>query len=168
MDKKDLKILRELERNARKSSKAIGKAIGLHPDVVRYRIDRLVKQNIIASFLTFVNFAKIGFVDYPAPLAALFNLPLFKDGIRFMMSLLTFLALLYLVRFIWSSLKYASSDNKKPDEPTILLFCMLALIIAYTTLHSFFFVITRYILPIAPLYLIIITFSLEKIVSRGK
>jgi len=108
---------------------------------------------------------KIGFVDYPAPLAALFNFSLFKDGIRLTMSILTFLALLYLLKFVWSDLKRAPPG---PDESTTLLFCMLALIFAYVTIHSFFFVLTRYALPIAPLYLIIITFVLEKTASHRK
>lgn len=61
---KDRKILCELEKNARRSNRAIAKKVGLHVDVVRYRINKLIESGIIHSFLTFVNFAKLGYTDY--------------------------------------------------------------------------------------------------------
>ncbi len=64
MDVKDKKILFELENNARLSNKVIGKRIGVKPDLVRYRINNLVEEGIIQKFLTFVNFAKLGYTDY--------------------------------------------------------------------------------------------------------
>lgn len=111
---------------------------------------------------------KIGFVDYPCWLTTLFNFTLFKDGIRFAMSLLTLAALLYLLKFVWSNRRYISADKKQPDEQTILLSCVFVLITSYIILHSFFFILTRYILPITPLYLITITFFLQRIISHNK
>lgn len=64
LDKKDKKILIELEKNARQSNKQIAKKVGVNTDLVRYRINRLQEEGVIGWFLSFVNFAKIGFMDY--------------------------------------------------------------------------------------------------------
>ena len=61
---KDRKILYELEKNARQSNRAIAKKVGLNVDVVRYRINKLVERGVIHGFLTFVNFANLGYTDY--------------------------------------------------------------------------------------------------------
>ncbi len=64
LDLKDKKIILELEQDCRQSNHQLGRKVGLSPDVVRYRINRLEKNNIIAWHLTFVNFAKLGYTDY--------------------------------------------------------------------------------------------------------
>jgi DNA-binding Lrp family transcriptional regulator len=64
LDKKDKKILIELEKDARQSNKQIAKKVGVHADLVRYRINRLEQNGVIGWFLTFVNFSKIGYTDY--------------------------------------------------------------------------------------------------------
>jgi len=102
---------------------------------------------------------KIGFVEYPKGLTALFDFALFKDGIRLIMSLLSFISFLYLTKFIWSK-------QILTEEQKMLLFCIFALITCFIAIHSFFFVLTRYILPIAPLYLIAITFSIQNIAAK--
>ncbi len=64
LDMKDRKILYELEKDARQSNRVIGKKVGVKPDLARYRINKLVENGVIDSFLTFVNFAKLGFTDF--------------------------------------------------------------------------------------------------------
>ena len=64
LDAKDKKILYELEKNARQSNRIIGKKAGVNPDLVRYRINKLIKTGVIKNFLTFVNFAKLGMTDF--------------------------------------------------------------------------------------------------------
>ncbi len=64
LDMKDRKILYELEKDARRSNRVIGKRVGVNPDLVRYRINKLVENGVIDNFLTFVNFAKLGFTDF--------------------------------------------------------------------------------------------------------
>lgn len=64
LDVKDKRILLELEQDARISNQALAKRVGLHTDLVRYRIKRLQKEGVIGWFLTFVNFAKLGYTDY--------------------------------------------------------------------------------------------------------
>ena len=64
LDAKDRRILIELESDARQSNRSIAKKVGVNPDLIRRRIHRMEKEGVIGWFLTFVNFAKLGFTDY--------------------------------------------------------------------------------------------------------
>ena len=64
LDTKDKKILRLLEKNARESASVIGRTVGLKPDVVQYRLNRLEEHKIIQGYLGYINFHKIGVMDY--------------------------------------------------------------------------------------------------------
>ena len=108
---------------------------------------------------------QIGFVHYPGWLTTLFNFTPFKDGLRLIMSLLSFTALFYLTGFVWKRRSNIFSNKENTDEQTITIFITFVLIIIYIAIHSFFFILTRYTLPIAPLYLIMITFYLDRIIS---
>jgi Lrp/AsnC family leucine-responsive transcriptional regulator len=61
VDLKDLRILRELDLNARASFSTIAKKIGLSKQVVRYRFERLQKIGVLRDFLTFLDTEKIGY-----------------------------------------------------------------------------------------------------------
>ncbi|MGV8168467.1 MAG: winged helix-turn-helix transcriptional regulator [Candidatus Nanoarchaeia archaeon] len=60
IDKKDLKILAELDSNSRLSNSQIGKKTGLSKEVVKYRIDTLIKNKVILKFYTITNYFKLG------------------------------------------------------------------------------------------------------------
>lgn len=60
LDKKDRKILAELDFNARQSNNQIAKKVGLSKEVVKYRIDRMVKNKLIYRFHTVINYFKLG------------------------------------------------------------------------------------------------------------
>jgi len=64
LDSKDRKILFELSCNARQHNTTLGKKLGLKPDVLQYRIDRLVKERVITSFSAYLNFHKLGYIDF--------------------------------------------------------------------------------------------------------
>ena len=55
LDKKDFKILLELDKNARQTDSKIAKKIGLSKQVVNYRIKNLIKDELITKFYTLVN-----------------------------------------------------------------------------------------------------------------
>lgn len=61
VDKKDRKILYELDGNARQSIAQIGKKIGLHKNTVNYRIKRLQDIGVIKNFYAVINSYKIGY-----------------------------------------------------------------------------------------------------------
>jgi DNA-binding Lrp family transcriptional regulator len=64
LDLKDRQILFAFETNARQTNMALSKELGLPPNVIQYRIDRLVKHGVLKFFLGYVNFAKLGYVAY--------------------------------------------------------------------------------------------------------
>jgi Lrp/AsnC family transcriptional regulator for asnA, asnC and gidA len=61
LDLKDKKILYELDYDSRQSNSKIGKKVGLHKNVVTYRIKRLVDRQIIRNFYTVIDSFKLGY-----------------------------------------------------------------------------------------------------------
>lgn len=98
---------------------------------------------------------KIGFVEYPAWLAQLFDFTLFKNGLRLGMAILTFFSVFYY--FSRGFYRRGRGDTKQQ----ILQFLMAVMIIGFIGLYSLVTILTRYILPIASLFLIIIAVVLE-------
>ncbi|MBS3133917.1 Lrp/AsnC family transcriptional regulator [Candidatus Woesearchaeota archaeon] len=64
LDLKDKKILKLLSINARFSLSRISKYVRLTRDAVKYRINRLEKNNVITGYLTLINLKKLGFSSY--------------------------------------------------------------------------------------------------------
>lgn len=59
-DLKDRKILAELDKDARQSFSEIGHTIGMSPQLVRFRVNKLLQQGVIKGFVTFINLEKLG------------------------------------------------------------------------------------------------------------
>ena len=64
LDKKDRKLLYELDCNSRQSVQQLSKKIGLSKDAVKYRLNKLIKNNIIKSFNAVVDTGKLGYASY--------------------------------------------------------------------------------------------------------
>lgn len=64
LDQKDHKILYHLFLNSRESLSSIGKKVGLPKTVVKYRLDRLVNDNIIQNFNAMIDVFKLGYTVY--------------------------------------------------------------------------------------------------------
>jgi len=60
LDKKDYKILFELDRNSRQSINELAKRTALSRDIISYRIKQLEKQDIIQKYITIIDFTKFG------------------------------------------------------------------------------------------------------------
>jgi DNA-binding Lrp family transcriptional regulator len=65
LDRKDLRILCELERNARQSYNDIGRSVGLSKEVVLYRVRNLEGMEIVRNYITEVDIYRLGFRFYP-------------------------------------------------------------------------------------------------------
>lgn len=65
LDIKDLRILKELDHNARQSYSEIGRKVGLSKEVVLYRIHNMEKTGVIKGYLTHIDLYKFGFRLYP-------------------------------------------------------------------------------------------------------
>ena len=61
VDLKDKKILYELNYDSRQSLSQIGKKVGLHKNVVLYRIKRLKRTGVIRYFYTVIDSFKLGY-----------------------------------------------------------------------------------------------------------
>jgi hypothetical protein len=87
---------------------------------------------------------QVGFVSYPHWLQKIYDIKIFNNALRFLVSLLSLIA----VMSIWSQ---ALTTQKYPIDSLIAVF-----IVIYIFLFSFVCTLTRYAIPIAPLYLIAI------------
>lgn len=64
LDKKDRRILYELDKNARQPLSKIAKKVALKRESVLYRIKKYLKEGLIRNYLTVVDMSKLGFVNY--------------------------------------------------------------------------------------------------------
>ena len=116
------------------------------------------------TLLTFVEGLKmffwestqVGFVGYPDWLQKIYDTRLFNNALRFLVSIASFWAVLRL----WGRLI-------RSPVPSIE-FSIGVLVFLYILFFSFFFILTRYGLPIAPLYLIAIGIWLDQNLSLKK
>ena len=61
LDKKDLRILDELDKNPNLNTNQIAKKVGISRQVAEYRLNKLISQKTIYAFFTFVDVAKLGY-----------------------------------------------------------------------------------------------------------
>ncbi|MBN2101687.1 MAG: AsnC family transcriptional regulator [Candidatus Aenigmarchaeota archaeon] len=64
LDLRDKRIIYELDTNSRKSLSDISKKLGMSKQVVAYRVQRLLDNNIIQKFLMVIDVAKLGYTPY--------------------------------------------------------------------------------------------------------
>jgi DNA-binding Lrp family transcriptional regulator len=60
LDGTDLRILAELAENSKASYVEIGRKLGLHPNVIGYRVNRLEDSGIIREYTTLIDYSKLG------------------------------------------------------------------------------------------------------------
>ncbi len=115
--------------------------------------------------LFFWESTRIGFVRYSPRMEALFSFRPFKNGLRLIMSILTFSAFFYAIGFVWRNRLNLMGGKTSNGQEIILFFC-ITLIFLFIFVHSFFFVLTRYAFPITPLYFILIAFFINAFIQR--
>ncbi len=64
LDKKDKKLIYELDLNSRRTLSKIGKKVGLTKNSVMYRIENLKKQGVIKNFHTILDVGKLGYISF--------------------------------------------------------------------------------------------------------
>lgn len=64
MDKKELKLLYELEQDARQTLSQIAKKLKTSQQVISYRLQQLEKKKIVGGFYTIIDFAKLGYSSH--------------------------------------------------------------------------------------------------------
>lgn len=79
LDKKDRRILYELDMNARQPVGQIAKKVGLSKEVVGYRIKRLEKEGVIKSYYTIIDMSKLGYFSFRVYIKLLDTTPEVED-----------------------------------------------------------------------------------------
>lgn len=64
LDKKDREVVYELEQDSRRSLGQIAKKVGLSKQTLHYRIERLMKEGAISSFVTTIDASKLGYANH--------------------------------------------------------------------------------------------------------
>jgi hypothetical protein len=95
-----------------------------------------------------------GFVVYHPFMQKIYDASILKNGLRLLMSILTFLALFICLKPLIHR------------RGTALLGWMLYIAFIYTAIHTPFFILTRYTFPIVPIFLICIAYALEQWYSK--
>jgi hypothetical protein len=111
---------------------------------------------------------QIGFVEYPPLLSKLFNFFLFKDVLRFCMSFLTIAVFFLLLKDVFAKREEWFNFQKIHNPALITEVIIIAFIIAYIGMHSFFSIITRYALPIVPLYFLTMAYVADRFLFKEK
>ncbi len=140
-------------------------------------VDRVLKSPIPYIFFTFLESlkmffwesTKIGSVTYPSWLEGLFDNAIFKNGLRFTISIITIWSMIYLAGFVWRKRKFIFDVKSAESEIVQIYFFMLVLIGIFVGLYSLIQIIPRYLFTIVPFYLIAIAFYFEqKLTKRVK
>ena len=95
----------------------------------------------------------IGFVIYPQWLENIFSIPWFNPLLSLTIDFLTICSFLFTAIFLF-----------KKRDPMAL--STLALILFFSIIYGFFTILKRYSLPLAPLHLILIAFTLQNILNN--
>lgn len=64
LDKKDRRILYELDMQLRQSSAQIARKVGLSETAVKYRIRKMIRQGVIKRFYTLIDVSKLGYSGF--------------------------------------------------------------------------------------------------------
>ncbi len=64
LDKKDKKILYELDKNSRQPLTKIARKVGLSRETVLYRLRKYIEKGIIRNYLSVINMSKLGFTHH--------------------------------------------------------------------------------------------------------
>ena len=158
------------------------KASGLQPEDASRSIVRLAIKKALQNPAQYTLFwmlegvkmlfwesTQIGFVAYPRILETIFNWKLFKNTLRLSIFILTFMALIYLVRLLWRKRKMMFTCKQLDQENTeIFLILCLFLISLFIGAYSLVSTVPRFSLPIAPLCLIVIAFFFQQLLAGGK
>ena len=138
------------------------KTIALAKDkIAKNPLQHFVLSGIEGMKMFFWESTHLGNVTYPIWLRTCYDFPVFKDGLRLTISLLTIYSFLFLIYFLFKN-KTKLFQPPLANEPDYQLCFFIALMISsYTALYAVLHILTRFALPIAPLFIVCIAFCLN-------
>lgn len=108
----------------------------------------------------------IGGVKYPSWLERLYDKHIFKNGLRLIVAVSTFLSFVYSLFFLWRKRENVFSSD--PDVSTVVIFCVVSLILVFTAFHALIQIIPRYVFSIVPLFIALIGLMLDRLLYKTK
>jgi len=109
---------------------------------------------------------KLGFVSYPSWLNTIFDFNIFKNSLRFVISLLTIISFVWALIFIFIRREMLYDNQARESLNIGVLFFINLLISSYTFFYSFFSVVTRYSVVLAPFFIINISCFLDMLIKK--
>lgn len=146
----------------------------INSTLYKLSLEKIFKNPFQFTFLTIAEGFKMffwestqaGFVTYPPWLLKIFAFLPFKNGIRLFAFLLTVFSIFYIVQYLWKNKRKLFDIHQNKNNEMMFLFFILALILINIILHSPFYIVVRYAFPLAPLYLIAIAFTFQKLIFK--
>lgn len=123
--------------------------------------------SILEAFkIFFWESTKIGCVTYPEWLQNIYDHKLFKNVLRLLISLFSIISFFHLIRQLWKNRQHIF--NPQPDfQPEIIYKTLIImLILSFIIIQNFFYILARYVFPIAPLFLVCIAIFINDTCSK--
>lgn len=133
--------------------------------VMEHPIQYIFFSAVEAFKMPFWESTKIGFVGYSDFLTKVYDYPFVKFGLRLFFGLMTIIAFVYVTFDLWREKEKSFSMKDNRQEMVTLLFVWL-MIASYTFPYSLCYVLTRYALPIASMYIICISVMVNTMISN--
>lgn len=161
--------LHELERRGVPNDEIDSMLVNLAKEKILERPFQQTLLMFIESFkMLFWESTLVGFVSYPPWLQGVFEFTPFKNTLRLFVFLITSFSTVYVLRYTIKRRDQLFRYESPQNIETHILFFSLILIMSYTGLYALFMITTRAALPIASLFLVMIAFTAQKIMSRKK
>ena len=143
-------------------------------EVFRLTLDKTMEHPVQYFFffivealkMPFWESTKIGFVGYPARWTVAYDSPLLRFGLRLFLACLTMAGFIFVSFHLWSS-RHRVLGSPLGQQQRALLFFIWLMIAGYTLVYALCYVITRYALPIAALYIACIAFMMHTLSARA-
>lgn len=123
---------------------------------------------IEGSKVLFWEAPEIAYVIYPDAIDKIYNASWFKYSLRCLVAFLSAGVLILGMLSIWRNKSKILNSNNISDEKYIYHCFICLLILTFTVIHSIFFILPRYALPIAPLFLTLIAWQFEMIARKKR
>lgn len=144
---------------------------GLMKESLKITLQKPIQYGLFYTIEAFKIFfwesTRIGCVTYPGWLENIYENKLFKNLLRLLISLLSMISFFYLIKQLWENRH--PIFNPQPDfQPEIIYKTLIVtLILSFLLIQNFFYILARYVFPIAPLFLICIAVFLNDLCKKG-
>ena len=105
------------------------------------------------------------YVIYPEPIAKLYKINFISLTLYTVMPLLTIFSICFVGCHLWKERQNIVHHGQNRETLGFLM-CVLIFIILYIAIHAFFHLVDRYSYPLVPLYLILITWSIQYLIPK--